>query len=50
MKDGDYMDKVKSDEIEIIVTENGELIVDFNLIEIDFDIPDIETPDLSDEF
>ena len=44
------MDPAKNEKIDIIVNDKNELIIDFNLIEVSFDIPDIETPELSDEF
>lgn len=44
------MEDMKNDTIEILVNNDGELIVDFNLIDVCFDIPDIEAPDLLDEF
>lgn len=42
--------KIKNDNIDIIVNDKDELIIDFNLIDVCFDVPDIETPDLTDEF
>lgn len=44
------VEKIKNDNIDIIVNDKDELIIDFNLIDVCFDVPDIETPDLTDEF
>lgn len=43
-----YMDNKKDkDKIDILIDENDNLIIDFNFLDISFDIPDIDTPDLS---
>lgn len=44
------MENIKNDKVDIIVNDKNELIIDFNLIDVCFDVPDIETPDLTDEF
>lgn len=35
-----------SDNIEIIIDSDNNLIIDFNLIEIEFDIPEFDNPQL----
>lgn len=43
------MDTLKNEKIDIIVNDKNELIIDFNLIDVCFDVPEIETPELIDE-
>ena len=34
-----------SDTIEIIIDSDNNLIIDFNIIEVDFDIPELDSPE-----
>lgn len=44
------MDNKNSETVSININENDELIIDFNFIDVCIDTPDIEIPQLIDEF
>lgn len=39
------MNKNNLDNIEILIDEDDNLIIDFNIVDISFDIPDFDEPD-----
>ena len=37
--------KQNLDKIEIVIDDNNELIIDFNIIEVEFDVPELDNPE-----
>lgn len=37
--------KENIDTIDIVIDENDNLIIDFNIVDVDFDIPDFDDPE-----